>query len=121
MLAKENRLRKKKEFEKVAKEGRGVREEFLVLKYLKNNLNLVRAGFVVSQKISKKAVVRNKVKRRLREIVRRNLEKLKPGYDLIFFTKKGIEEKDFWQIKEVVENLFKKAKLFKNYEEKNTT
>ena len=113
MLPKENRLRKKKEFEKVIKEGKGVREGFLVLKYLKNNLNLVRTGFVVSQKISKKAVIRNKVKRRLREIVRRNLEKLKPGYDLIFFTKKGIEEKDFWQIKEVVKELLKKAKLFK--------
>jgi ribonuclease P protein component len=113
MLPKKHRLKKKKDFEKVIKKGKGARGDFLNLKFLTNNLKVVRVGFVVGQKISKKATVRNRVKRRLREVMRINLKKIKPGYDLIFFTRKGIEEKNFWEIKEIVEQLLKKAKLLK--------
>ncbi len=75
MLGKENRLRRKKDFEEIFKKGRSFKESFLVLKILKNNLKVSRFGFVVSQKVSKKAVVRNKIKRRLREIVGLNIKK----------------------------------------------
>lgn len=111
MLTKKYRLTKKKDFDKVAKGGKFFKENFLVLKKIKNNLQWTRVGFVVSQKISKKAVVRNKIKRRLREIVKVNLNKIKSGYDIIFFTKKGIEKKEFLEIKKIIENLLQKAEL----------
>jgi ribonuclease P protein component len=114
MLPKNYRLKKKKDFERVFKRGKGLGENFLILKFVNNNLGVLRIGFVVGQKVSKKATLRNKVKRRLREVVRANLAKLKSGYDLVFLTKKGIEEKSFREIKEMVEELFRKAKLFKN-------
>ena len=66
---------------------------------------------MVSKKISKKAVIRNKVKRRLREAVRIILPRIKPCYDIIFFTRPGIEQKDFSEIKEAVSNLLSKAGL----------
>ncbi len=81
----------------------------MVLKKLKNDLEYPRFGFVVSLKVSKKAVIRNKVKRRLREAIRYNLDKIKNGYDVVFFTRKGIEEIDFQGIKQGVEHLLKQA------------
>ena len=113
MLPKKHRLRKRKDFERVAEKGKLLTKDFLVLKAAKNNLKLTRVGSVVSRKISRKAVLRNKVKRKLREAVRGNIRKIKLGYDLIFFTKKGIERKSFSEIKKMVEDLLVRAKLFK--------
>jgi len=113
MLSEKNRLKKEKDFQKVIQKGKKAGEDFLILRSLRNKLKRTRIGFVVSRKIAKKAVLRNKIKRRLREAVRPNLAKVKSGYDLIFFTKKGIEGKDFWQIKEAVSKLLQRAKLLK--------
>ena len=111
MLAKKYCLKRKKDFEKVTKRGKKIEIDFLVLKFLRNSLDVTRIGFVVSQKVSKKAFLRNKIKRRLREIIKINLLNLEPGYDLIFFTKKGIIEKSFLEIKDVIEQILRKAKL----------
>jgi len=112
MLDKKNCLKKKKDFQKVIKQGKKIEKEFLVLKFSENILKDVsRIGFIVSQKISKKAYLRNKIKRRLREIIKDNLDNLKPGYDLIFFTKKAIKEKDFLEIEKIVKQILKQAKL----------
>jgi ribonuclease P protein component len=113
VLAKKYCLKRKKDFERVIKRGKKIEIDFLVLKFLRNSLDVVRIGFVVSQKVSKKAFLRNKTKRRLREIVKINLPNLEPGYDLIFFTKKEIIEKDFLGIKDLVEQILKKAKLMR--------
>lgn len=42
-----------------------------------------RFGVIVSKKISKKAVLRNRIKRVLREMIRNNLKKIKPGSDIL--------------------------------------
>jgi len=104
-------LKRKKDFQRAIQRGRKIEKDFLVLKFFKNSLKTTRISFVVSQKVSKKASSRNKIKRRLREIIKINLPDLKPGYDLIFFTKKGIIEKNFWEIKEVVGQILKEAKI----------
>ena len=112
MLDKKNCLKKKKDFQKIIKEGKKIEKEFLVLKFSENSLeDITRIGFIVSQKISKKAFLRNKIKRRLREIVKNDLENLKSGYDLIFFAKKAIKEKDFLEIEKIVKQMLKQAKL----------
>lgn len=113
MLSKNNRIQKKKDIERIFKKGKSFREDFLVLKTIKNDLNTCRFGFIVSQKISKKANIRNKVKRKLRELVRLKLKLLKPGLDNLLIALCGIEKKDFWEIEKMVNNLFKKAKIFR--------
>ena len=62
MLSQQNQLKKKKDFEKVFKKGKGFKEDFLVLIFKKNNLNQSRFGFIVSKNFSKKANLRNKIK-----------------------------------------------------------
>jgi len=111
MLNIKHRLKKKKDFEKAAKAGKTIGSPALMLKFSPNNLEASRIGFVVSKKISNKAVVRNKVKRRLREAMRIFLPQLKPGFDLVFFTRSGIEKMDFEQVKQVVEKLLTRADL----------
>lgn len=113
MLPKINRLNKKKDFEDVFKKGKGYKEEFLVLKILKkNSFNPPRFGFIVSQKVSKRATVRNKIKRRLRALVGQRLLKFKKGINAIIITLPGIEKKNFQEMEEVLEKMFKKAKLY---------
>jgi ribonuclease P protein component len=111
MLPLKNRLKKKRDFETIFKKGQGFREGFLALKFIDNNSGQTRFGFIVSQKISKRAIVRNKVKRRFRQSVRKRLGEIKKGIDIVFIAIPGIEKKDFKEIEEVVEKLLKRAKV----------
>ena len=115
MLAKENRLKKKKDFEKLFKGGRSFREKFLVLKVNKNNLDSVRFGFIVSKKVSKKAVTRNKIKRQLREIIRKEIDNYQKGFDIAVIALPGIISKDFKEISQALEFALKKIKIL-NYD-----
>lgn len=111
MLPKKHRLTKKKDFEKVLREGKGVREDFLFFKWISTDLRISRFGFVVGKKISKKATVRNKMKRRLREIMRVKLPKIKKSIDGVFITNPGLEKKEYSKLQEVVDKILTKAKL----------
>jgi len=72
-----------------------------------------RCGISVSKKVSKKAVVRNKLKRRIRSIYKNELINMKDGIDVIFVTRKKLLDMPFSSLKSVVINLIKKAKLYK--------
>lgn len=113
MLPKQNRLRKKKDFEKVLREGRWIKNGFLFLKWIFNDLKISRFGFVVSKKISKKSTLRNKIKRRLREIIKRELPEIKKGIDGVFISKTGLEKKGFQQLEEAVVKILTKARILK--------
>ncbi|OIP74780.1 MAG: ribonuclease P protein component [Parcubacteria group bacterium CG2_30_36_18] len=112
MVPKKNRLQKKTEIVRVFKKGKGFKEDFLILKLVKNNLEKSRFSFIISQKVSKKATTRNKIKRRLSEIVRLKLKKIKKGIDVILIACPGLEEKDFWEIEESLDKLFLRANLY---------
>lgn len=113
MLPKINRLKKKKDIERVFKEGRGVKEDFLILKAVKNSLKNPRFAFIVSSKVSKKATLRNKIRRRLSKLAGLKIGKIKNNIDFILLAVPGLEEKDFWEIDETINKLFQKAKCFK--------
>ncbi|MEW6407418.1 MAG: ribonuclease P protein component [Patescibacteria group bacterium] len=113
MLPKKFRLSKKKDFERIHKFGKFFGQDFLAIKLIKNNQKILRFGFLVSLKISKKATVRNKIKRRLRESVRQKLDKIKTGFDIIVFVRPEIAEKNYWEIDAAIEKVLVKAGLFK--------
>ena len=112
MLSKKYRLFHKKDFERVFKQGKFISEKFLALKYFKNSLKESRFGIIVSQKVSKKSNKRDIIKRRIREVLKKNIKEIKNGYDTVILTKPEIIDKDYQKIEEVTESLFKKAKLF---------
>jgi ribonuclease P protein component len=69
---------------------------YLAVRALPNHLDFYRCGIVVSKKIGG-AVVRNRVRRRLREIIR--AAAIKPGWDIIFVARPGIVKGEFAGIK----------------------
>jgi ribonuclease P protein component len=112
LLAEDNRLKKNKDFKQVYKYGKSSANKLLVLYYLKNNSNEIKIGFSVSKKIGN-AVIRNKVKRVLREICRNNFNNLNVGYNLIFIARKGIIFADYKAIEKALIYLLKNKGILK--------
>ena len=112
MLYSQNRLAKRADIERVFKKGRSFFVGNLGIRLAKNGLKQSRFTIVTSLKVSKKAVERNKLKRRMREIIRKEiLPQVKPGFDGVVSTKKGLLDSDFNELSKTVINLFKKARL----------
>lgn len=63
---------------------------FFLLRILRNNLLYNRYGFIVSKRIDKRAVVRNRTKRMIRACVEEMLESVSAGYDMLFVAKEKI-------------------------------
>lgn len=76
------RLLQRTDFERVRREGSFVRGSLVSLGCLKIDSGELRAGFVTSRRVGN-AVVRNRVRRRLREIFRRHQDRLLPSHYLV--------------------------------------
>ncbi|MCK5475746.1 MAG: ribonuclease P protein component [Candidatus Pacebacteria bacterium] len=113
MLKKELRIRKQKDFENIYSKGVYCSEGFLAVKFIGNKELFSRFGFIVSKKISKKAVERNRIKRILRESIRLSKSQIKKGYDIILITRNGIESRTYREISNTVEKLLMKSGLLK--------
>jgi len=112
MLAQLNRIRKTREYEKVfAKTGKPFFAPELFIKVCPNNLIQSRFGFVVGEKVSKDAVVRNRVKRRLRAIVRKHLADIRKGFDVVVVTRKPSSITTSKDLERILGDLLAKANL----------
>ncbi len=111
MLPIQNRLKKKNDFDRVFKKGRSFEGNALSLRLTENDLKVSRFAFVVSLKVAKKAFLRNKIRRRLREAVKANLSKIKTGLDVVFFARPGLATKPPEEITELAERLLKRTEL----------
>lgn len=109
----EIRLKKRRDFKRVYTYGKSVANRELVL-YVMNNPRVknVRIGISVSKKIGN-AVVRNRVKRLIKESTRTLLEEipLKEHKDLIFICRAATARMDFEQMKKSVKDILLKSKL----------
>ncbi|MDQ2824796.1 MAG: ribonuclease P protein component [Verrucomicrobiota bacterium] len=74
---KSKRLTRAAEFERVRKEGRIIRGSFVSIGVL-SGAETIRAGFITSRRVGG-AVLRNRVRRRLREIVRHHQDEIVDG------------------------------------------
>ena len=75
-------LKKNSDFRRLYSKGKSAVTPYLVVYCRRNRSDVNRLGYTVSTKLGH-AVVRNRVRRRLREIYRLNAPKLKSGYDII--------------------------------------
>lgn len=69
MLPKARRIYLKRDFEHIFKQGGSLQGKLFRFKFLKNNLKHSRFAVVVSSKVSKKAVVRNRIRRRAWSVI----------------------------------------------------
>jgi len=113
MLPKINRLTKDRDFKKILFGGRSFFSQSFRLRHRLNNLEASRFVVVISAKISKKATVRNRLKRQLAEVIRLNLKQIKPGYDLAMYLKKEALDKDYQQLEQELLAALKKMRLVK--------
>lgn len=67
-----------------------------------------RFGFIVSKKVSKRAVDRNKIRRLLAEGARENMGEIKEGVFGIFLAKKTLLGKKFGEVEKEIKEVFKK-------------
>jgi ribonuclease P protein component len=111
MLSKINRLRKQKDIDSVFSKSRTAKDGDLTMKVALNSLNTIRFCFIVSRRVSKDAVGRNKIKRRLREIARSSLSGLARGYDLLVIASPGAAKLSFPETKSSLRRLFERLGL----------
>ncbi len=94
MLAKKHRLSGSKDYERVQSQGNVVQSDCFGLAFFdRKDAEPTRFGFVVSTKISKDAVDRNRFKRTMSEAVRMESSRVKNGYDVVFLAKTYISRK----------------------------
>ena len=90
----------------------GVANGFLVLYARRNRTDTNRVGITVSKKLGK-AHIRNRVRRRFREVYRLNEEKFQPGWDIVVVARSKAVEASFYDLTKGYLALAKKAGLLR--------
>ena len=103
-------IKNNREFRAIYQNGVSLADRNLVLHYMPRKQEAGRFGITVSSKVGN-AVIRNKLKRQIREILRVNRDTISPSYDIIFVVRVRCREADFAQIKKSVRYLLKKSGL----------
>jgi ribonuclease P protein component len=83
------RIKKKKDFLFIYKQGKRYRGKYFIFIYLPNNLSSSRMAVVVGKKMGN-AVKRNKIKRLMRALFRQNKALLEASIDLIILPQKEV-------------------------------
>ena len=99
------------EFRRMYAKGKSGVSSCLVVYYRKNRLGHNRLGVTVSTKLGH-AVVRNRVRRRIREIFRLSQGKMKQGYDVIVVARTRAVSADYWEIRRAFEKLCRRLELW---------
>jgi ribonuclease P protein component len=105
-MRREQRLTKAKDFASVYRKGRSFADRLLVLRMMENGLTRNRYGFVTGRGVGK-AVVRNKVRRRLREAVRS--QRLGGSWDMVIIARRPAAEADYHRLLGSLRRLLVKA------------
>ena len=113
VMKKKYRLRKNEEFKRVYKRGKNYWNRNLILYVVENGLDYSRVGFIVTKKVGN-SVVRNRTRRRVREIYRKYINNIKEGYDIIIIPKKNVVDIDHKDLESALIHILKLANLFKN-------
>lgn len=108
MLKKENRIRKKKDFDRAFKAGRSFFGKIIGLKVVVNDLEYSRFGIIISAKVSKKAVERNRIRRIIREEIKKVIQKINLGKDFVFIVNPEASQFSPKEIRLIINNLLAK-------------
>ncbi len=109
-MKREHRLRGRDRFQEIRRHGKCWTHRLLILCILPNDLPGSRFGFSVSKRVGI-AVVRNRVRRRLRESVRLRLPTIAPGWDVVLIARPPIAQAEFRQVETAIERLLVQAGL----------
>jgi ribonuclease P protein component len=104
----EQYLTKPAQYALVYNKGSSEANSLLVIKVLANGLNLSRYGLSVGRRVGK-AVVRNRAKRRLREIMR--FTSLRPGWDIVVIARARAAGVNYAELEAAARDLLRRVGL----------
>ncbi len=106
-------IKKDEDYRRVYRKKNSISNKNIIMYVMKTNTKETRVGISVSKKIGK-AVVRNKIKRRIKESYRVEYShKVKDGYDIIFLARGPIVDIEYNEIKKAIYNVLKRKEMFK--------
>jgi len=109
-MRREERLTRNSDFVRVHDQGKSWANRLLVMRAFPSGYEHSRVGFSVSKRVGN-AVVRNRVKRMLREAVR--MSDWKTGWDVVFIARAGTAICDFHDIRQAVDDLAERSNVRK--------
>jgi ribonuclease P protein component len=102
---KNERLRLRNDFKKLFDSKSRAVNSYFVLVFRENNLGYSRIAVSIKRKFGK-AILRNKLRRQIKEIYRTNKSEFPQGYDFLFIPRKALSEiykkVDFFEIKKMI-------------------
>ena len=113
MLARTNRFRGRNTLGLVFRRGVTTRSRSLAVRWLPTEGQDLRAAIVVSRKVSKSAVVRNRIRRRIYALLEQQLSKLKTGDLVITVFEASLAEISVAELEKTLLEILKRAGAFK--------
>ena len=108
MLPKHHRLTRSKDFTRVRRRGRSAGNPLLAVHVLPVRSAEIRIGFSVSKKVGK-AVLRNRVKRRMREVIRQQLPTMRPGQDVVVVARPPAADATFRELEGAIHSALQRT------------
>lgn len=111
MFQRSFRLRSSVDFSKTYKYGRSTNSTNFYIKALATKQPVSKLAVVISKKVAKKAVVRNKIRRRFTETIREQWQTIQPGYNIIITIKSDISSQNQADLQTEITTCLKRAHL----------
>jgi ribonuclease P protein component len=112
-MKKELRIKKNKEFQEAFQKGQSfANRQFVVYALNKENQEIFRIGLSVSKKVGN-AVVRNQIKRYIRQSILELNDQLQKGNDYVIIARKPAAEMNFFDVKKSLMHVLKVGKVLK--------
>ncbi len=105
-----DRLKKRYEFKRAQLSGRRIHTPHFLIVVLPNAVQNTRLGITVTKKVGI-AVQRNRIKRVVREVFRRNRQLFPVSHDLVFIAKRGATEIDYGSLLNELERAARKLQI----------
>lgn len=109
------RLRRSPDFSRLRHQGHSTAHRMLIFNYAANDLPHNRYGFVTSKRLGK-AVIRNRVRRLLREVMRSLHPHLSKGYDIVVVARPAIVGQPYGAVRRIIIEQAQKAGILSSVE-----
>jgi len=114
MLNTKERIKKEGEIKTLFKKGRSFFGDIIGVKIMKNSFENTRFVVMVGKKVHKRAVRRNKIRRRIRASLSSHSSSILPGFDIAIIARPSSVDSDYKDIDKSLVVVLKKAGVFKD-------